>query len=121
MPFNISKPIVGILGSRSITNLNISNFINPEHCAEIVCGGESAIDTLAKQFAKSNKIEYIEFKPNYDLYDIDARLIRDKEIIEYVDAAIVFWDGQDRNIIKAISYADKIECQYILHQIDDLD
>lgn len=121
MPFDITKPIVGILASRSITNLNISDFINPEHCAEIVCGGESAVDTLSKQFAKSNKIEYVEFKPNYDLYDIDARLIRDKDIIDFIDAAIVFWDGEDRNIIEAISYADKIGCQYILHQIDDLD
>ena len=43
------KPIVCINGSRSITNVNLSLFINADHVGAIVTGGARGIDTLAEK------------------------------------------------------------------------
>lgn len=42
------KPIVCINGSRSITNINLSLFINPNHIECVVTGGARGIDTVAE-------------------------------------------------------------------------
>lgn len=47
MPFS-SKPIVTIIGSRSITALNLSLYIDPNHCGTIITGGATGVDTIAE-------------------------------------------------------------------------
>lgn len=44
----MSKPIVCISGSRTITNLNLSRFINPEHIETLIIGGAHGVDTIAE-------------------------------------------------------------------------
>ncbi len=48
MPHSL-KPIVGIVGSRSITDINLDLFIDPNHCGCVVSGGASGVDLLAEQ------------------------------------------------------------------------
>lgn len=42
------KPIVCINGSRSITDVNLGLFINPNHVGCVVTGGAHGIDTIAE-------------------------------------------------------------------------
>jgi predicted Rossmann fold nucleotide-binding protein DprA/Smf involved in DNA uptake len=42
------KPIVGIIGSRSITTLNLDLFIDKTHVGEIVSGGANGTDKIAE-------------------------------------------------------------------------
>lgn len=64
MPKNITKPIVCINGSRSITDINLDLFINPSHVGCIVAGGANGVDTLAERWAKRHKIEFVEYPAN---------------------------------------------------------
>ena len=94
---------VAIFGSRSITEVDLKNFI-PEGVTEIVSGGARGIDTLAAEYARENGIKLVEFLPEYKLYGRGAPVIRDKLIAEYADEGIAFWDGSSAGTKHTINY-----------------
>ena len=47
MPHN-DKPIVGIIGSRDITTLNLDLFIDKNHIGEVVSGGANGVDKIVE-------------------------------------------------------------------------
>ena len=85
-----SKPIVCICGSRDIDYINLDLFIDPTHVGEIISGGAFGIDSLAKDWAFKHKIEYIDFKPNYEIWGSKAPLERDKDMVRFCDVVIAF-------------------------------
>ena len=42
-----------IIGSRNITNIDLSRFI-PKETTEIISGGAKGVDTIAKEYALEN-------------------------------------------------------------------
>ena len=86
---------LAIIGSR---NLKVENFCQylPKDVTEIVSGGAKGIDLCAKQYALSNHIKLTEFLPEYSKYRKNAPLMRNKQIIEYADEVIAFWDGSSK-------------------------
>lgn len=116
-----SKPIVGVIGSRSITDINLDLFINPDHCGCIVSGEASGIDTLAEQFAKRNKIEFVCYSANWKLYGKKAGAIRNREIVEFADIIIAFHDGRSKGTLITLEYCKQMNVPYICHLIQQLD
>ena len=114
-----SKPIVLICGSRSITDLSIGRYINPKEVGQVVHGGATGVDTLAGQWAKKNNVESIIFSPNYEVYGKRAPLVRDKEMVEYADFVIAFWDGQSHGTKFVINYCKTIGRKCIVHLVTD--
>lgn len=121
IPKIISKPTVLICGSRSINKLNISRYIRPTSIGAVVSGGANGIDTIAEKWAKSNKIEFIAYLPNYKIFGRRAPIERDKEMVEAVDIVFAFWDGKSKGTKFTIDYAKKINRKVIVHTIYDLD
>lgn len=84
-----------VIGSRAINNyeilkckidsLNIS-------ITEIVSEGTRGIDTLAEGYARENNIPIKKFKPDWSKGKC-AGWIRNKQMWEYCDQGILFWDG----------------------------
>lgn len=114
-----SKSIVLICGSRSITDLSIGRYINPKEVGQVVHGGATGVDALAEQWAKNNNIESVIFSPNYEVYGKRASLVRDKEMVEYADFVIAFWDGQSHGTKYVIDYCKKIGRKCIVHLIEE--
>ena len=44
----MKKPIVCINGSRTITNIDLDRFINPDHIETLILGGANGVDTIAE-------------------------------------------------------------------------
>ena len=84
-----------IIGSRNITNIDLSRFI-PDGTMEIISGGAKGIDTLAKEYALENGLKLAEFLPEYERYGKGAPLKRNITIIENADIVLAFWDGKSR-------------------------
>ena len=84
-----------IIGSRNITNIDLSRFI-PKETTEIISGGAKGIDTLAKEYALENGLKLTEFLPEYERYGKGAPLKRNITIIESADIVLAFWDGKSR-------------------------
>ncbi len=101
---------IAIVGSRNITIDNISEFVTGED--EIVSGGAVGVDSCAAEYARKNGLKLTEFLPKYSIYKRAAPIIRNKEIVEYADKIIVFWDGSSKGTLSVINYAKKIGKPY---------
>lgn len=98
---------LAIVGSRGIQNIDLKEYITND-VLEIVSGGAKGVDTIAREFAKANSITLVEFLPEYKKYGRGAPLVRNKEIVNYSDKVLVFWDGKSRGTKFVIEYAKKV-------------
>ena len=121
MPRCITKPIVCINGSRSITNINLNLFLNPAHIGCVVTGGARGIDTIAENWAKTNKIEWVCYLPQWNIYGKRAGILRNQDMIDFCDVLISFWDGKSVGTKQAIDYAQSVGRKVIIHLVQDLD
>ena len=97
---------IAIIGSRNIKNISLEEYVTDAD--EIVSGGARGVDTLAAEYAKQNGIKLTEFLPEYDKYGKGATLIRNKQIVDYSDKIIAFWDGKSKGTAYTINYVKSI-------------
>jgi hypothetical protein len=74
-----------------------------DQITEVVSGCATGIDILGEQWARANNIPIKEMPARWDLYGRKAGPLRNKNMAEYADAAIVIWDGKSagtRNMIE---------------------
>ena len=63
---------------------------------EIVSGRANGADKWGETFADEHYFPKQYFPANWDKHGKAAGPIRNKEMAEYADAAIIFWDGKSR-------------------------
>jgi len=97
---------IAVVGSRGITVQDIGKYLCKVD--EIVSGGAVGVDACAAEYARGNGIKLTEFLPRYDLYGRAAPIIRNRQIVDYADKVIVFWDGSSRGSLSVIKYAEKV-------------
>ena len=105
---------IAIVGSRNITVNNIEDYIF--ECDEIVSGGAKGVDACAAEYAKENGLKFTEFSPEYERYGRAAPIIRNRQIVDYADKILVFWDGSSKGALSVIKYAQKVgkDCEIIV-------
>ncbi len=107
---------IAVIGSRTlhIENIQLANHLSKAD--EIVSGGAKGIDQCVTEYAKINNIKLIEFFPKYELYGRAAPIIRNKQIVDYADKVIAFWDGHSKGTLSVIKYANKVNknCEVII-------
>lgn len=111
---------LAIIGSRNVQKDIIEKIKKSIdfNCDEIVSGGAHGIDELAEKIAYSLKIKVKIFKPNYKKYGKIAPLIRNKQIIDYSDKVLAFWNYKSKGTRHAILYALKIDKKINIFIID---
>lgn len=60
---------------------------------EVVCGKAIGVDLLGEQYATMKGISVKEMPANWYAYGKPAGMIRNREMAEYADAAVIVWDG----------------------------
>lgn len=99
---------LAVIGSRSFKDYELMKPILIKwKIEEIVSGGAKGADTLAERFADEHKIKKVIFKPDYAKHGKKAPLMRNRQIVDYVDRVIAFWDGKSRGTKYTIDYARK--------------
>ena len=98
---------VAVIGSRSIEVSDLGAYL-PQSCTEIVSGGAAGVDRSAAAYAEAHGISLVEFLPQYEKYGRAAPIVRNKQIVEYADTVLAFWDGQSRGTLSVIRYCEKI-------------
>lgn len=94
-----------VAGGRDYSNQNVVNYYIDrvkDVCDSrglnlvIVCGMATGADTLGRNYAISNGLEVLEFPADWNKYGKSAGYIRNKEMGNVADSAIVFWDGRSK-------------------------
>lgn len=115
-----SKPIVLICGSRTIDNINLDRYLNPNNYSEVISGGANGVDTLAEQWAKKNGLEFCAYLPNYKVFGGKyAPIVRNREMVEFSDECVAFWDGKSKGTLMTVKYALSLGRKIIVHLIED--
>ena len=96
---------IAIVGSRGVTVTDIGRYLSG--CEEIVSGGAKGVDSCAAAYAKEAGIPLTVFLPQYARYGRAAPLVRNREIVDYADEVLAFWDGHSRGTLSVIRYAEK--------------
>jgi len=63
---------------------------------EIVSGGAKGADSLGEQYATEKGYKLSLFPADWDKHGKSAGYIRNKEMADYSDALIAFWDGNSK-------------------------
>lgn len=105
---------VAVVGSRGIQIEDLGAYLPEETCV-IVSGGAEGVDTSAKKYAVSHRIQLLEFLPEYERYGRVAPLKRNDRILENADYAIIFWDGKSRGTKYVIEQCEKRNIAFELH------
>ena len=105
---------IAIVGSRNITVKNIGDYVCG--CSEIVSGGAIGVDTCAAEYARQSGLKLTEFLPEYERYGRAAPIVRNKQIVDYADKILVFWNGTSKGTLSVIRYAAKANkpCEVII-------
>ena len=98
---------IAIVGSRDVYVDDIGKYI-PENTSVIVSGGAKGIDMCTREYASSNGIQLVEFLPDYKRYGRGAPIVRNKQIVDYSDRVIAFWNARSRGTKNVIEYCKKI-------------
>lgn len=96
-----------VAGTRSFNDYEllrsvIAQLFMKRHCwiidwnEEIVSGGAPGADTLAVRYATETGIPFKVFPADWKKYGRSAGPRHNRQMAEYADAAIVFWDGKSR-------------------------
>ena len=97
---------IAIIGSRGLHVDNINEYI-PRDVTEVVSGGAKGIDTDADNYARDNNLKITLFLPDYSRYGRGAPIVRNKQIVDYADEVLAFWDGKSRGTLSVIEYCKK--------------
>ena len=63
---------------------------------EEVCGMAIGVDRLGEQWAIANSVPVKEMPANFAKHGKAGGPIRNREMAEYADAAVIVWDGKSR-------------------------
>ena len=95
-----------IVGSRSITDFDLSPYVPPE-IDGIISGGAGGIDSLAEQYADLHRLSKYIIRPRYALYGRAAPLKRNEEMVDLADAVLVIWDCSSKGTKYTLDYAKR--------------
>ena len=84
---------VAITGSSSLVEYSLDKYLSTD-VDEIISFGGEGIDECAKKYAMAYKVKYTELIPRYDIYGDEAVIVRNKQVADYADYSLVFWDGK---------------------------
>lgn len=72
---------------------------------EIVSGNARGADSLGEKYAKENAMDLKLFPADWEYFGKQSGYIRNKQMAEYADALIAFWDGKSRGTKHMIDLA----------------
>ncbi len=75
---------------------------------EIVCGGAKGADALGARWAKEFNYPIKYFLADWNKYGKAAGIIRNKQMGDYADYLIAFWDGKSRGTKHMIEYMKNV-------------
>lgn len=109
-----------IAGGRDFTNLSFMRMVANKMLSkkgkrvEIVSGTAGGADRLGEAYAYSRGFSVKRFPADWESHGKSAGVIRNAEMAEYADAAIIFWNGVSKGTKNMIENMKKIGKPHIV-------
>ncbi len=99
-----------IAGSRDFNDFNLlcsacDRILGGTNSIEIVSGAAKGADALGEKYAGERGYTLVQFPADWDKNGRFAPFTRNKEMAEYANMLIVFWDGKSTGTKNMIKYA----------------
>lgn len=99
-----------VAGTRTFDNYNLLKrkldyYLSDRTAVEIVSGGARGADSLGEKYAREKGFAVKVFAANWDKYGKSAGPRRNKDMAEYADALVLFWDGVSRGSASMLELA----------------
>ncbi|KKN10226.1 hypothetical protein LCGC14_1038820 [marine sediment metagenome] len=108
-----------IAGSRDFEDYELLKrfcLIYRDKITEIVSGCARGADLMGEKYAKEIGIPVKRFPANWNKYGKSAGMIRNKEMMQYGDHLIAFWDSESRGTAHIIGLARDSEKEFdVIH------
>jgi len=98
---------------KSITDAFIQTSNSPVKL--ILSGGAEGADTMAERYAEENNIDFLEIIPNWERYGNIAGMLRNTEIVNCCDEALVFWNYHSRGTMDTVNKLFKSKRNFIVY------
>jgi YspA, cpYpsA-related SLOG family len=103
-----------IAGGRTFNDFGLlcekcDNILVNQTDIEIVSGTANGADKLGERYASKRGYPCTRFPANWNKFGKSAGYLRNKEMAEYGDALIVFWDGKSKGTKHMIDLAENFE------------
>jgi hypothetical protein len=85
---------------------------------EVVCGGARGADECGRQWAISKGIPVKMFPADWNTNGKAAGCIRNRQMAEYGERLVAFWDGVSRGTKNMIATAEKLGLEVIVARRD---
>lgn len=93
--------------SREIEQLANTTYAN--HEVSIVCGMARGADALGLRFAIEHQVFFYEFPADWTRYGNRAGPIRNRQMGDFADGLLAFWDGQSKGTHNMIDYMQRLK------------
>ena len=110
---------VVIAGGREFGDYELLREICDEHIlpdSEIVSGGARGTDTLGERYAKETGRGLKIFPADWNKHGKGAGHIRNKQMAEYSDMLIAFWDGESKGTKNMIDTSKRLGLIVYVHK-----
>jgi hypothetical protein len=98
---------IAVVGSRNwAMRIIVYKELDAIYPSEIVSGGAEGPDKVAEAWAYVHLVPCKVFKPDWSIGK-QAGAIRNKQIVDYCDQLIAFWDGKSKGTKISIDMAKK--------------
>lgn len=103
-----------VAGSRDFTDYeyvaeHLDKYLKNFKDIIIVSGGAQGVDALGEEYAEYYGHHVKRFKANWKEHGRAAGLIRNKQMAEYADMLIAFWDGESPGTKDMIDNAKRLK------------
>lgn len=112
-----------IAGSRTFNNYEllkneVTKYLSDLNTTEvsIICGMAKGADLLGVRYAREENLEIIKMPANWDKYKKSAGYVRNSEMGNIADAAIIFWDESSHGSKNMLNIMQKLNkpCKVVL-------
>ena len=74
---------------------------------EVVSGTARGADKIGERYARDRGISIKKFPAEWDTHGKSAGYLRNRDMADYADACVVFWDGESKGSKHMIELAEK--------------
>lgn len=111
-----------IAGSREFDNYELlSEKMNELQLKpnEVVSGTCRGADKLGEQWANTNRVKIVRFPANWDKYGKSAGPIRNREMAQYADTLLAFWNGRKGGTSNMIKTAQELRLNVFIVEYEN--